>query len=116
MQHLDEGTIHAWLDGALDAEEASRVEQHVAGCATCAAAVAEARGLVAGASRILSALDDTPSVLAPRSSGGSTTRRSSSLWNTLHLTPGRRWCFVVRLTNWRIARSSPRPRGMALRR
>ena len=31
MQHLDEGTIHAWLDGALPDDEASEVEQHVAG-------------------------------------------------------------------------------------
>ena len=42
MQHLDEGTIHAWLDGALDEEERSRVEAHVAACAECAGAVAEA--------------------------------------------------------------------------
>jgi uncharacterized membrane protein len=66
MQHLDEGTIHAWLDGALDAEETARVEQHAAECATCAAAVAEARGLVAGASRILTALDHTPGGVIPR--------------------------------------------------
>src|SRR5436190_11792447 len=69
MQHLDEGTIHAWLDGALDAEEAARVEQHAAECAACANAVAEARGLVAGASRILSALDDAPGGVVPRSAG-----------------------------------------------
>jgi hypothetical protein len=55
--HVDEGTIHAWLDDALPADERSAVEAHVAVCAVCAAAVAEARGLVAGASRILSALD-----------------------------------------------------------
>jgi putative zinc finger protein len=60
MQHLDEGTIHAWLDGALTADEAARVQQHASECAECAATVAEARGLVAGASRILSALDDVP--------------------------------------------------------
>jgi anti-sigma factor RsiW len=28
MQHPDEGTIHAWLDGALSPEEAARVEAH----------------------------------------------------------------------------------------
>jgi hypothetical protein len=65
--HLDEGTIHGWLDGALDAEEARRVEEHVASCATCAAAVAEARGVIAGASRILLALDDVPSGVLPGS-------------------------------------------------
>ncbi|HEY2855708.1 MAG TPA: zf-HC2 domain-containing protein [Gemmatimonadaceae bacterium] len=90
MQHLDEGTIHAWLDGALDAEESSRVEEHTRECATCAAAVAEARGLVAGASRILTALDHVPAAVTPRapaSGGGSSSARSRSLWGTLHLTP-----------------------------
>jgi len=90
--HLDEGTIHAWLDGALDAEEASRVARHAAECATCAAAVAEARGLVAGASRILTALDRVPGGVAPKTAASSDTlraRRTPSLWATLHLTPAR---------------------------
>ena len=64
MRHLDEGTIHAWLDGALAGDEAARVERHASECAPCAALVAEARGLVAGASRILSALDDVPAGVA----------------------------------------------------
>jgi anti-sigma factor RsiW len=93
MQHLDEGTIHAWLDGALDAEESARVEEHTAACATCAAAVADARGLVAGASRILSALDDVPAGVIPRSPAATeiplATRRSSSVWHRLRLTPAR---------------------------
>ncbi len=62
MQHLDEGTIHAWLDSALAPNEASAVEAHVAACEPCARAVAEARGLIAASSRILGALDDVPAV------------------------------------------------------
>ena len=65
MQHLDEGTIHSWLDGALSPEEAARVEAHVAECAECRAKAAEARGFSAGASRILTALDDVPSGVVP---------------------------------------------------
>jgi hypothetical protein len=65
MQHLDEGTIHAWLDGALPPDEGARVEAHVGECERCAAAVAEARGLIAGASRILTALDDVPGDVIP---------------------------------------------------
>jgi anti-sigma factor RsiW len=65
MQHLDEGTIHAWIDGALSSDEASRVDAHVASCAACAAKVADARGLVAASSRIVSALDVTPSGVLP---------------------------------------------------
>lgn len=65
MQHLDEGTIHSWLDGALGAEEAARAEAHVAECPQCAAAVAEARGFIAGSSRILTALDHVPRRVVP---------------------------------------------------
>jgi hypothetical protein len=64
--HLDEGTAHAWLDGALVPDEAARAAAHVAGCATCAALVAEAQGLLAGASRILGALDEVPGDVVPR--------------------------------------------------
>jgi hypothetical protein len=66
MSHLDEGIIHAWLDGALDATQARETEAHVASCTACAAAVAEARGFIAGASRILNALDDVPAGVIPK--------------------------------------------------
>jgi hypothetical protein len=65
MQHLDEGTIHSWLDGALSADEAARVEAHVAECPQCAAVVAEARGFIAASSRILTALDHLPGGVVP---------------------------------------------------
>src|SRR6185369_17118012 len=65
MQHLDEGTIHAWLDGALSPDEVAGVEAHVAECPQCAAAVAEARGFIAASSRILTALDHVPRGVVP---------------------------------------------------
>jgi Putative zinc-finger len=65
MQHLDEGTIHSWLDGALSADEAAHVEAHVKECPQCAAAVAEARGFIAASSRILTALDNAPRGVIP---------------------------------------------------
>ena len=74
MQHLDEGTVHGWLDGALSPEEARRVEEHVAVCAECAAMVAEARGLIAASSRILGALDAVPGGVVP--GGGQAGRRA----------------------------------------
>jgi anti-sigma factor RsiW len=66
MQHLDEGMIHAWLDGQLPRDEAAAVEAHVAECRPCADAVAEARGLIAASSRILTALDAVPREVAPK--------------------------------------------------
>ena len=84
MQHLDEGTIHAWLDGALPADEAADVERHARECAECAVLVADARGMIAGAARIVSALDDVPSGVIPKRPAPAAGR---SLWRTLHLTP-----------------------------
>jgi anti-sigma factor RsiW len=55
--HPDEGTLHAWLDGALTPAEGSTLETHVSGCEECQARVAEARGMIAGASRVVRALD-----------------------------------------------------------
>ena len=66
MQHLDEGTIHAWLDGQLPRDEAEAAEAHVAECRQCADAVAEARGLIAASSRILMSLDSVPRDVAPK--------------------------------------------------
>ena len=65
--HLDEGTIHAWLDGALAPDESAQVEAHANSCTECAALVAEARGLIAASSRILSSLDAVPAGVLPGS-------------------------------------------------
>jgi len=104
--HPDEGLIHAWLDDALSAAEAERLASHVRGCAECQARVAEARGLIAGASRIVAALDDVPAGTRPGwaqdaiAEGGAAgdpatagaapdPRAGSSLWRWLRVTPGR---------------------------
>jgi anti-sigma factor RsiW len=76
MQHLEEGMIHAWLDGALPPSEAARAEAHVAECTECAAKVAEARGFIAGSSRILTALDDVPRGVIPAAPRRPRTNRS----------------------------------------
>jgi anti-sigma factor RsiW len=55
--HPDDGTIHAWLDRQLDDTSAATLEAHLQRCDECSERVAEARGLIAGASRILSSLD-----------------------------------------------------------
>jgi hypothetical protein len=46
MSHVDEGALHAYLDGALDeypAADARRVREHVETCAVCAERLAEER-------------------------------------------------------------------------
>ncbi|MBK7905941.1 MAG: zf-HC2 domain-containing protein [Gemmatimonadetes bacterium] len=69
MSRPDEGLLHAWLDGELEAEEAARVERLVAEDAEWSAAAAEARGLIAASSRILGKLDVVAGDVIPR--GGS---------------------------------------------
>jgi hypothetical protein len=112
--HPDEGTIHAWLDDALDDASAARVSAHVASCAACTARTAEARGLIAGASRIVAALDDVPAGRRPAWAAAATTDAtrerakrsgpegaaatvyvpparpsSGSVWRSLRVTPAR---------------------------
>jgi hypothetical protein len=67
MQHLDEGTIHAWIEGFLPPDETDKVEEHLGECDQCAEAVAGARGIIAAASGILTHLDDVPGQVAPNS-------------------------------------------------
>lgn len=116
MQHLDEGTIHAWLDGALSAEQAADVERHAGECAECAALVADARGMIAGAARIVSALDDVPAGVIPARRAPTTT---GSLWRTLRLTPFRAALaasLMVAAASLAVVRSAPqnRVRDMAM--
>jgi hypothetical protein len=93
-EHPDEGTIHAWLDGALDDAHAEALRAHVASCRDCAERVAEARGLIAGASRIVGALDGgmTTTMTAPSAAAAITSieqARSRSARRWLRVTPAR---------------------------
>jgi hypothetical protein len=92
MQHLDEGTIHAWLDGELSPAERAEVEAHSAECAQCAAAVAEARGFVAASSRILTALDSVPGGVIPASASES---RATQPAATRRFVASRAWMAVA---------------------
>ncbi|MEO6526070.1 MAG: zf-HC2 domain-containing protein [Gemmatimonadaceae bacterium] len=106
--HPDDGTIHAWLDDALDAATAARIAAHVRDCPECAERVAEARGLIAGASRIVGALDDVPAGTRPAwaqdatvdsgpsgravpftSAQAKASTTDASLWRWLRVTPAR---------------------------
>ena len=88
IQHLDEGTIHAWLDGALAPDESARVEAHANSCTECAALVAEARGLIAASSRILSSLDAVPAGVLP---GSERTTDQLALLRARRAATTRRW-------------------------
>ena len=91
-EHPDEGTIHAWLDGALDEPTADRIAAHIGTCGACDERVAEARGLIAGASRVVRALDDSSTLAGP--TWGQVTATiaanrpvSRGSWRALRVTP-----------------------------
>lgn len=54
MSHIDEGLMHAYLDGETAGAERSGLEQHLAGCAECRARLQEARALRDRSTAILS--------------------------------------------------------------
>ncbi len=57
MPHVDEGTLHALLDGELGAAEVLEVQTHFATCTACAARLDEARQLLAETERLVTALE-----------------------------------------------------------
>jgi hypothetical protein len=64
MRHVDDGTIHAWLDGQVgNPAEAAWIEQHLRTCAACAARLAEEQSMFEHANAILA--DASPAVSAP---------------------------------------------------
>ena len=53
MSHVDDGTLHAYLDGELSPPEAQGVEAHVAQCPACRERLEEERALIARATELL---------------------------------------------------------------
>lgn len=104
--HPDEGTIHAWLDRQLDDTSSATLEAHLQRCDECAERVAEARGLIAGTSRILSALDvgQPPiSAIAPGASESDSAPATEPWRPVLLPTPRARRMATFRLTPARSA-------------
>lgn len=57
MQHLDDGIIHALLDGELSDADAEALNEHVRYCAVCADRLAEERLIQSEAERMIAELD-----------------------------------------------------------
>ena len=57
MPHLEEGQIHALLDGELDSAEVREIDQHLATCEECIQRVEEARGLLGESDQLITMLD-----------------------------------------------------------
>ena len=65
MSHVDEGTLHAYLDGELAPVERERVDTHLKGCPACQARLAEERAIIERASRLLGMAAPPERVMPP---------------------------------------------------
>lgn len=63
MSHLDEGTLHALLDGELDLHEVKEIQAHIGSCAACGTRLREVKEFHGEADRIVGVLElpTTPS-------------------------------------------------------
>ena len=80
MPHLDEGHIHAMLDGELTAADREAAEQHLRACAECQQLLAEARSLFAEADRLVDALVPPPAGKPVRPAAPTRARRKNYQW------------------------------------
>ncbi|OLB15861.1 MAG: hypothetical protein AUH07_02185, partial [Gemmatimonadetes bacterium 13_2_20CM_70_9] len=53
MSHVDDGTLHAYLDGELPPDEARGVDAHLAQCPDCRTHLEEERALIGRADELL---------------------------------------------------------------
>lgn len=66
MSHVDDGILHAYLDGELAPVERERVEAHLAACLACQARFSEEQALIERAGRLLDlAAPAAPTPVAP---------------------------------------------------
>ncbi len=65
MSHVDDGALHAYLDGELSPVERARLEAHVAECPACQTQLEEERALVERASLLLGVAQPPERVAPP---------------------------------------------------
>ncbi len=57
MSHLDEGTLHALLDGELETNEVAEIQAHLGGCSACGLRLREVKEFLAEADRLIASVD-----------------------------------------------------------
>jgi putative zinc finger protein len=66
MSHLDEGTLHALLDGELDLSEVSEIQMHLGTCLACGSRLQEVKQVLAEADRLVGAVEVPTGAARPR--------------------------------------------------
>lgn len=57
MSHLDEGTLHALLDGELDLHEVKEIQAHIGSCAACGTRLLEVKEFYSESDRLVGLLE-----------------------------------------------------------
>ncbi|MBA3259110.1 MAG: zf-HC2 domain-containing protein [Gemmatimonadales bacterium] len=66
MSHLDEGTLHALLDGELELHEVREIQAHLGSCTACDTRLQAAKDVFGEADRLVASVQFPGSVKAPR--------------------------------------------------
>src|SRR4051812_29117667 len=66
MSHLDEGTLHALLDGELDLSEVSEIQMHLGTCVACGSRLQEVKQVLAEADRLVGTVEVPAGAARPR--------------------------------------------------
>jgi anti-sigma factor RsiW len=69
MSHLDEGTLHALLDGELASSEMMEIEAHLDGCSACSARLRAAREFLEESDRLVGSVQFGRFSAAPAAAG-----------------------------------------------
>jgi hypothetical protein len=65
MSHLDEGTLHAMLDGELEPHDVAEIKAHVAACSSCGLRLREVQEFLDEADRLVSTVHLDAATAAP---------------------------------------------------
>jgi hypothetical protein len=57
MSHLDEGTLHAMLDGELEPSDVAEIQAHLASCSSCGLRLREVREFLDEADRLIASVE-----------------------------------------------------------
>jgi hypothetical protein len=68
MSHLDEGTLHALLDGELETNEVAEIQAHLGACSACGLRLREVKEFLSESDRLVASveMEDAPAPSAPR--------------------------------------------------
>ncbi|HEX6615168.1 MAG TPA: zf-HC2 domain-containing protein [Gemmatimonadales bacterium] len=81
MSHLDEGTLHALLDGELETNEVAEIQAHLGACSACGLRLREVKEFLAESDRLIAAVElgevATPPAASPAPSAARPPRREA---------------------------------------